>query len=67
MITDVAWAIYIIKTAQKKALPASIWGSVISLLTSFTVIAYTEDHKFVIASALGGFLGTYIAIKYIKT
>jgi len=65
--TDAAWAIYIIKASQKKAVPASIWGSVISLLTTFTVIAYTEDHKFVIATVLGAFIGTYIAIKYIKT
>lgn len=66
-ITDMCWAIYIIKTAQKKALLASIWGSGISLLSAITVISYTNDHRFIIASVLGAFIGTYVTIKYVKT
>ncbi len=65
-ITDACWAFYIVKASQKKALPASVWGSMISMLTSITVIAYTEDHRFIIASVLGAFVGTYLSIKYIN-
>ena len=65
--TDACWAIYIIKTSQKKALLASIWGSGISLLSALTVISYTHDHRFIIASVLGAFVGTYITIKFLKT
>lgn len=65
-VTDACWAIYIIKASQKKAFSASVWGSLISALTSFTVIAYTEDHKFIIASILGAFVGTYLTIRYLN-
>lgn len=66
-VTDGCWAIYIVKTAQKKALPAATWGAAISLLAAFTVIMYTEDHHFLFASVLGAFVGTYISIKFIKS
>ena len=65
-ITDMCWAIYIIKTAQKKAFLASAWGSGITLLSAFTVISYTHDHRLIIASVLGAFVGTYVTIKYGK-
>ena len=64
--TDACWALYIIKISEKKALAASMWGSVISLLTSFAVITYTENHIFIIATFFGAFVGTFIAIKFIK-
>lgn len=64
--TDACWTLYIIRVAEKKALEASSWASIISLMTSFTVIAYTENHYFIIATVLGAFVGTLLAIKIIK-
>lgn len=64
--TDACWAIYIIKIAEKKALAASVWGSIISLLAAFTVVSYTQDHRFIVAMVLGAFVGTWVAVKLIK-
>lgn len=64
--TDACWAIYIIKIAEKKALAASLWGSLISVLAAFTVVSYTQDNRFIIAMVLGAFVGTWVAVKLIK-
>jgi uncharacterized membrane protein YjjB (DUF3815 family) len=65
-VTDTCWAFYIIKVAEKKALPASLWGSLISMLSAFAVITYTENHYYIIATVFGAFVGTMVAIKLIK-
>jgi hypothetical protein len=64
--TDACWAIYILRIAEKKALAASLWGSLISLLAAFTVVSYTEDHRLIVAMVIGAFVGTWLAIKVMK-
>lgn len=64
--SDACWAVYIIRIGEKKALAASGWGSLISLMTAFTIVSYTENHWFIIATILGAFAGTFLAIKLIN-
>ena len=64
--TDACWTVYIIKIAEKKALAASMWGSIISLLAAFTVVSYTQDHRLVAAMVLGAFVGTWVVVRLIK-
>jgi hypothetical protein len=61
--TDACWAVYIVRIAEKKAIQAGLWGSLISLLAAFTVVSYTEDHRLIIAIVIGAFAGTWIAVK----
>jgi len=63
-LADVCWAYYFIKIAERKSLPASIWGTSIYLFSAFTVTSYVNDKTFIIAAVIGSFLGTYCTVEY---
>jgi nitrate/nitrite transporter NarK len=60
---DFVWARYNIACAQKRAVSASSWAALIAALGAFVVLTYTEDHWMILPAALGGFVGTFFAVK----
>ncbi len=66
VIVDWIWAWYIIYTAKKLALKASILAALISCLGSFVTLSYINDRRAIIAVALGAFVGTFLSIKFSK-
>lgn len=66
VIVDWIWAWYIIYTAKKHAIKASILATLISCLGSYVTLSYINDRRAIIAVALGAFVGTFLSIKFSK-
>lgn len=65
-VADICWTMYFIKVNESKSIQAATWGSMISLLAAFTTINYVHDITLVIASVLGGFVGTVLSVEWNK-
>ena len=65
-ITDALWALYMIYVTKKSPILAASYGSLIHILTAFTVISYTKNYLYLIPLVLGSFIGTYLVVKYKK-
>lgn len=63
---DALYALYTIRLVEKKALQAATFGSLIHVLTAFTVISYTQNYFYLIPLLLGSFVGTYLVVKHSK-
>lgn len=63
---DALYALYTMRLSEKKALQSALFGSLIHILTAFTVISYTENYIYIISLVLGSFVGTYITVRYVK-
>jgi hypothetical protein len=63
---DALYALYMMRLSEKKAFQSALFGSLIHILTAFTVISYTENYIYIISLVLGSFVGTYITVRYIK-
>lgn len=66
VLVDWTWGLYIICTAKKQAMKASIFAVMISLMGSYVTMAYMQDKKVLFAVAAGAFVGTYLSIKFSK-
>lgn len=66
LVTDSLWALYLMRVADKKPLLAASYGTLIHMLTAFTVISYTENYLYIIPLLLGSFVGTYLTVKFLK-
>ena len=66
LITDALWALYVIHTTKKSPLLAASYGSLIHILSAFTVISYTKNYFYLIPLVIGSFIGTYLTVKYKK-
>lgn len=64
ILQDIAWGMYVIKVDKREAFKAGIWSALIMVFSSYVVISYMGDHKFIIAAILGSFIGTYITVAY---
>ncbi len=62
LATDALYALYLIKVTEKNPLLASFYGSLIHILTAFTVISYTKNYVYLIPLVAGSFIGTYIVV-----
>jgi len=65
-LIDAFYALYTLRVVQKNAFQSASFGVMIHILTAFTVISYTKNYLYIIAMALGSFIGTYFVIKYCK-
>jgi len=65
-LTDVCWTMYFIYTEQRKSILAGLWGSAILLFGAVVTLNYVEDHRLLIAAAIGSFLGVVATIEYKK-
>ena len=63
---DIFYTYYLRAVAGGKALVASSWSIVVTILGAFVVINYTTDHMLLIPAALGAFCGTYVGMKLKK-
>ncbi len=52
-----------IYVAERNALKGAIWSALIMVCSAITIFGYLDDRRFCVASILGAFVGTYIAIK----
>lgn len=66
VVTDALWALYMLNVAKKSPALAATYGSLIHILTAFTVISYTENYLYLIPLVIGSFVGTYLTVKYTK-
>lgn len=60
---DWIWAHYTISLTNLKATRAATLGTVIYIIGVFGVLNYVENFLYTIPMVLGGWLGTYYAIK----
>ena len=63
---DIFYTYYLRAIADRKALVASLWSIVVTILGAFVVINYTTDHMMLIPAALGAFCGTFVGMKLKK-
>lgn len=61
---DIFYTYYLKSVADSRAVVASAWSVVVTVLGAFVVINYTTDHMLLIPAALGAACGTYIGIKF---
>ena len=66
LVTDAFWALYMIHVTKKNPVLAASYGSLIHVLTAFTVISYTKNYLYLIPLVIGSFAGTYLVVKYQK-
>ncbi len=66
LVTDALWALYMIKVTAKAPFLAASYGSLIHILTAFTVISYTKNYLYLIPLVIGSFIGTYLTVKFVK-
>lgn len=64
VVFDVLYALYVICVSRRQAIAASLISSVLYSLGAFGVMSYLQNAWYLIPLALGAFLGTYIAVKY---
>jgi uncharacterized protein YebE (UPF0316 family) len=63
---DIFYTYYLRAIADNKALVASVWSIVVTILGAFVVINYTTDHMMLIPAAIGAFCGTFVGMKLKK-
>lgn len=61
---DSLYAFYTLRLVEKKAFQSAFSGSMIHILTAFTVISYTQNYLYLVPLVIGSFIGTYVVIKY---
>lgn len=60
---DIAYAYYIRRTAEGKALAAALWSGGIAASGAFNILAYTADRRLILPMIVGYIVGTYWAVK----
>ncbi len=63
LLVDIAWTKYLLRAAEKRAHPASMWSAVIVGLGGLNVLVYTQNPWALIPAAAGAYIGTWWTIK----
>lgn len=63
-VLDFVWARYTYAMTQERPWAAGFYGAAIFLLSGFSVVQYTTNHWLLIPAAIGGFAGTFAAVKW---
>jgi uncharacterized membrane protein YfcA len=61
---DWLMTLYTLGVVSGKRLRSANAGTLIYALTSFGVITYVQDYRYIIPMLLGGWLGTYLSVWY---
>jgi hypothetical protein len=61
---DILYALYVICVSRRQAVAASVISSVLYSLGAYGVMNYLHNALYLIPLAIGAFLGTYIAVRY---
>ncbi|MDI6733919.1 MAG: hypothetical protein QMD50_00285 [Patescibacteria group bacterium] len=64
ILADVLWTLYIRRTNEGRAFSAAFFSAAIIVLGGMVVTSYVENAFYLIPATIGGFLGTWITIKY---
>jgi hypothetical protein len=59
---DVCWAIYTDHAAKGRALGAASWAVLLHLLGSATTLAIVDDPRYLTATVIGAFAGTFAGV-----
>lgn len=62
-LQDAAWAIYIKQSAACHPFRAALASSAIFAMGGLVTVSYIDDHRYIAAAILGGFVGTYLAVR----
>jgi uncharacterized protein YebE (UPF0316 family) len=61
---DILYALYVICVSRRQALAASAISAVLYSLGAYGVMNYLHNPLYLIPLAIGAFIGTYVAVKY---
>lgn len=64
VVFDILYALYVICVGKKQAVRASLISSALYSLGAYGVMTYLSNPWYLLPLAIGAFLGTYIAVKY---
>lgn len=62
---DIVYALYVIYTAGRDALPAGLLAAVLILISGYVTRAYVGDKRMLVPAGFGAFVGTWLAITFI--
>jgi len=62
-VLDIFYTYYLRAITDGKAIVASSWSIVVTVLGALVVINYTSNHMLLIPAALGAFCGTWVGMK----
>lgn len=60
---DWAYAFYIRRTSEGRAVPAALWSGVIAFAGAYNVLSYTKSPWLLVPMVAGYITGTYVAVK----
>lgn len=63
-LVDLAWALYIRRTAAGKAVAAANFGVLILALGAFNTLSFVQQPLLLAPIVVGGWLGTYLVVRY---
>jgi uncharacterized protein YebE (UPF0316 family) len=66
VVFDILYAMYVLCVSRQQALAASGISAALYSLGAYGVMNYLHNVWYLIPLALGAFLGTYIAVKYMS-
>lgn len=61
---DILYALYVICVSRQQAIAASAISAVLYSLGAYGVMNYLHNPLYLIPLAIGAFIGTYVAVKY---
>lgn len=64
VVFDILYALYVLCVSRQQAIAASAISSLLYSLGAYGVMTYLHNVWYLLPLALGAFLGTYIAVKY---
>jgi hypothetical protein len=67
LIADVVWAKYTLATTAHHPLFSSLWAAAIIGIGVVSIDAYISSRLYVLPSAAGGALGTYLTVLHART
>jgi uncharacterized protein YebE (UPF0316 family) len=62
---DILYALYVICVSKRQAFAASAISSLLYSLGAYGVMNYLHNVLYLIPLAIGAFIGTYVAVKYL--
>ena len=65
-LADMAWTRYYVEVERRRPTAAAFWGAAIVGFGSFSMIQVVHDHWIVTATLSGGFVGTWLTVRFSK-
>ena len=61
-VVDILYVVYVKDVNDNKRFKASLWATLLFLLSSVVIINYVHDVTNIVPAALGAFFGTYVGM-----